>query len=139
MICKHTTLICIHEYVQHTRFVDNAAPIQTCGICNSLHFWIIGPSLSSLSDSGPECLPKVLRIYTPSRQLRSSSDTCILDGNLRLKQKHFDKDPFYMPTKVTFICQQRSFLYADKDPFYMPCRQRSFLYADKGHFYMSVP
>ena len=28
---------------------------------------------SSLSDSGPEYLSRVLRIYTPSRQLRSSS------------------------------------------------------------------
>ena len=33
---------------------------------------------SFLSDSGPEYLPRVLRIYTPSRQLRSSSDNSIL-------------------------------------------------------------
>ena len=37
-----------------------------------------GLSYSSLSDSGPEYLSRVLRIYTPSRQLRSSSDNRIL-------------------------------------------------------------
>ena len=88
------------------------------------------------------CQILVLRIYTPSRQHRSSSDTCILDGNLRLKRKPFDKDHFYMPTKILFymltkilfICRQRSFSYADKILFI--CRQRSFLYADKDPFHM---
>ena len=51
---------------------------------------------SSLSVSGPEYLSRVLRIYTPSRQLRSSSDNRIL----------------CVPSAKTKTFGQRSFSYA---------------------------
>ena len=51
---------------------------------------------SSLSDSGPVYLSSVLRIYTPSRQLRSSSDSRILS----------------VPSVKTKTFGQRSFSYA---------------------------
>ena len=51
---------------------------------------------SSLSDSGPEYLSRVLRIYTPSSQLRSSSGNRI----------------FCVPSIKTKTFGQRSFSYA---------------------------
>ena len=50
---------------------------------------------SSLSDPGPEYLSRVMRIYTPSRQLRSSSNNRILCVP-SVKTKTFVKGPFHM-------------------------------------------
>ena len=114
-ILNWTITFSVPQYLLHRlQRVQNAAARLTVKASNSDHTTLILHSLhwlpvaarieykvsslcySSLSDSGPEYLSKVLRIYTPSRQLRSSSDNRIL----------------CVPSVKTKTFGQRSFSYA---------------------------
>ena len=89
LVYRNTFWIGFKESKMQLQDSQSKLPNQTIitPILHSLHWLPVAARIqyevsslchSSLSDSGPDYLSRVLRIYTPSRQLRSSSDNRIL-------------------------------------------------------------
>ena len=64
-----------HSSRTFTGYLSIGEPYKIAALCHT-----------SLSGSGPQYLSDLTHVYTPSRSLRSSSDTCILSTpNVKLK------------------------------------------------------